>query len=168
MLNARVGVWLDEPDTGRDLGTINPLDLSKSTQEPYISSPGCRSTTAQAGSDSPNGFTWDQLPSPWSTNDAWGLPPAKVEFTEEVSDFPSLKFSWPRWPKIVDDAITHKHDSDWEDPSKYTTFDTNNNYARTHELYNNVIPHIDGLYHCPWEGKDICQHRPEKLKCNYE
>lgn len=63
------------------------------------------------------------------------------------------------------------------------TFDTSNeslklvgrssldmdNTARDH-LYHNVTPQADGLYHCPWE-KDpnfLCQHKPEKLKCNYE
>ena len=38
------------------------------------------------------------------------------------------------------------------------------NTARDHPLYHNVTPKADGLYHCPWEGKDGCQHRPEKLK----
>ena len=42
------------------------------------------------------------------------------------------------------------------------------NTARDHPLYHNVTPKTDGLYHCPWEGKDGCQHKPEKLKCNYE
>jgi hypothetical protein len=40
--------------------------------------------------------------------------------------------------------------------------------ARDHALYRNVLPHTDGLYHCPWEGKEDCYHRPEKLRCNYE
>lgn len=40
--------------------------------------------------------------------------------------------------------------------------------ARNHALYKNVLPHPDGLFHCPWEGKPECNHRPEKLKCNYE
>ena len=42
------------------------------------------------------------------------------------------------------------------------------NTARDHELYQNVTVHADGLYHCPWEGKEGCQHKAEKLKCNYE
>jgi hypothetical protein len=44
------------------------------------------------------------------------------------------------------------------------------NTARDHPLYHNVTPHADGLYHCPWENKPEanCQHKPEKLKCNYE
>lgn len=40
--------------------------------------------------------------------------------------------------------------------------------ARNHDLYKNVKPHEDGLFHCPFEGRDDCQHKPEKLKCNYE
>ena len=42
------------------------------------------------------------------------------------------------------------------------------NTARDHPLYQNVRPQGDGLYHCPWEGQSSCQHKPEKLKCNYE
>ena len=40
--------------------------------------------------------------------------------------------------------------------------------ARDHYLYKNAACSDDGLYHCPWEGKSQCNHKPEKLKCNYE
>jgi len=42
------------------------------------------------------------------------------------------------------------------------------NTARDHPLYHNVTAGPDGLYHCPWEGQPSCQHKAEKLKCNYE
>ncbi|CCU75568.1 hypothetical protein BGHDH14_bgh01731 [Blumeria hordei DH14] len=44
------------------------------------------------------------------------------------------------------------------------------NSAREHPLYHNASPQADGLYHCPWENEpgSNCQHKPEKLKCNYE
>lgn len=42
------------------------------------------------------------------------------------------------------------------------------NTARNNALYQNVTVHADGLYHCPWEGRGGCQHKAEKLKCNYE
>ena len=40
--------------------------------------------------------------------------------------------------------------------------------ARDHHLYKTATPQADGLYHCPWEGDASCNHKPEKLKCNYE
>ena len=40
--------------------------------------------------------------------------------------------------------------------------------ARDHYLYKNAAPQADGLYHCPWEGQAHCNHKAEKLKCNYE
>lgn len=40
--------------------------------------------------------------------------------------------------------------------------------ARDHPLYKNATPQADGLFHCPWEGETSCNHKPEKLKCNYE
>lgn len=44
------------------------------------------------------------------------------------------------------------------------------NTARDHPFYHNVTPQADGLYHCPWEKDSAsnCQHKPEKLKCNYD
>jgi hypothetical protein len=45
----------------------------------------------------------------------------------------------------------------------------NDNTPREHPLYSKATTGPDGLYHCPWEGKDpTCNHKPEKLKCNYE
>ncbi|KAL2016731.1 hypothetical protein VTK56DRAFT_3120 [Thermocarpiscus australiensis] len=40
--------------------------------------------------------------------------------------------------------------------------------ARDHYLYKNAFPQADGLFHCPWEGQPSCNHKPEKLKCNYD
>lgn len=40
--------------------------------------------------------------------------------------------------------------------------------ARDHALYKNATPAEDGLFHCPFEGQADCNHKPEKLKCNYE
>ena len=36
--------------------------------------------------------------------------------------------------------------------------------ARVHPLYKNIQPSADGLFHCPWEGQQECNHKPEKLK----
>ena len=47
-----------------------------------------------------------------------------------------------------------------------SSLETDNN-ARMHYLYHNAAPKADRLYHCPWE-EEGCQHKPEKLKCNYE
>ncbi|ROT42803.1 hypothetical protein SODALDRAFT_392215 [Sodiomyces alkalinus F11] len=40
--------------------------------------------------------------------------------------------------------------------------------ARDHPLYKNAAPGPDGLFHCPWEGQASCNHKAEKLKCNYD
>ncbi|KAF7548417.1 hypothetical protein G7046_g8686 [Stylonectria norvegica] len=40
--------------------------------------------------------------------------------------------------------------------------------ARDHDLYKKAAPMDDGLYHCPWEGQTSCNHKAEKLKCNYD
>jgi hypothetical protein len=41
------------------------------------------------------------------------------------------------------------------------------NTARSHEFYSRR-PKKDGLYHCPYASEGQCDHKPEKLKCNYE
>lgn len=40
--------------------------------------------------------------------------------------------------------------------------------ARDHPLYKQAASQADGLFHCPWEGQASCNHKPEKLKCNYD
>ncbi|KAK6864778.1 C2H2 transcription factor [Apiospora arundinis] len=44
----------------------------------------------------------------------------------------------------------------------------NESSARDHPLYKNAMPKADGLFHCPWEGDSSCNHKAEKLKCNYD
>ncbi|KAI9840609.1 MAG: hypothetical protein M1837_001505 [Sclerophora amabilis] len=39
--------------------------------------------------------------------------------------------------------------------------------ARNHPLYQ-ASPKDDGLFHCPYEGADGCNHKPAPLKCNYD
>jgi hypothetical protein len=45
--------------------------------------------------------------------------------------------------------------------------DAESKLARTHPLYQ-ATPGKDDMYHCPEEGKPGCNHKPTKLKCNYE
>lgn len=45
--------------------------------------------------------------------------------------------------------------------------DVESKMARTHPLYQ-ATPGDDDMYHCPQEGKSGCNHKPTKLKCNYE
>ncbi|KAK7928867.1 hypothetical protein PG985_005865 [Apiospora marii] len=40
--------------------------------------------------------------------------------------------------------------------------------ARGHQVYKNVAPWADGLFHCPWERQPSCNHQPARLKCNYD
>ncbi|KFY45401.1 hypothetical protein V495_03004 [Pseudogymnoascus sp. VKM F-4514 (FW-929)] len=43
------------------------------------------------------------------------------------------------------------------------------NVARDHPYYHSAVLGADKLYHCPWESMNPpCNHKPEKLKCNYD
>lgn len=99
-------------------------------------------------------------------------------YAQDVSDPPrpivrAMKKTGPRQSKVNSDIARNSRPTGTSEASeesfKYTgrTPDVDNN-ARVHELYHNAAPQHDGLYHCPWEGQEVCQHRPEKLKCNYE
>ncbi|KAI6715141.1 hypothetical protein JHW43_002378 [Diplocarpon mali] len=82
----------------------------------------------------------------------------------------------PRPSKVASDMAARRQrlpkTSDTSDePLKLSRSNADfDNTARDHHLYHNVTPHADGLYHCPWENDTTanCQHKPEKLKCNYE
>lgn len=51
---------------------------------------------------------------------------------------------------------------------RYTSMETQAT-LRSHPFYQNVSCGSDGLYHCPWETEyPSCNHKPEKLRCNYE
>jgi hypothetical protein len=96
----------------------------------------------------------------------------------ETGDRVTRKPMGPRHSKVVGDlAAAHSRQqriagtSDVTDESLKLTSRSgmdDNNVARLHPLYQNVKPGPDGFYHCPWEGQPTCQHKAEKLKCNYE
>jgi hypothetical protein len=96
----------------------------------------------------------------------------------ETGDRVTRKPMGPRYSKVVGDlAAAHSRQkrpvgtSDLTDDSLKLTSRSgidDNNAARLHPLYQNVKPGPDGFYHCPWEGQTTCQHKAEKLKCNYE
>ncbi|KAF2181998.1 hypothetical protein K469DRAFT_691617 [Zopfia rhizophila CBS 207.26] len=48
-----------------------------------------------------------------------------------------------------------------------TMEDEQGKVARSHHLYH-AQPDGNGEYHCPNEGKQGCNHKPTKLKCNYD
>lgn len=48
-----------------------------------------------------------------------------------------------------------------------TRTEVNDGRARTDPLYS-AKPSKDGSYHCPFLTSERCQHKPTKLKCNYE
>jgi hypothetical protein len=79
----------------------------------------------------------------------------------------------PRPSKVAGDMARNRFAGTSEQTDESIRFEARagidmDNTARDHALYQNVTVHADGLYHCPWEGKEVCTHKPEKLKCNYE
>ena len=112
-----------------------------------------------------------------------GLSPRYVQDFPDLVDLPpyttgdriARKPVGPRQSKVVSDLASRQQrvqgTSETSDESFRMVGRSSleiDNTARDHPLYQNVTPKADGLYHCPWEGQDGCQHKPEKLKCNYE
>lgn len=49
---------------------------------------------------------------------------------------------------------------------RWSSKDAESGAARSHPFYH-ASPQADGFFHCPFEGKEGCDHKPEALKCNY-
>ncbi|KAI4862176.1 hypothetical protein F4820DRAFT_35045 [Hypoxylon rubiginosum] len=132
--------------------------------------------------NSPAATTWSSLSpvesrisTPGLPEDAWSVPmdasPTRTNDSSPIMDgiSPSLDRQMglmttedPNGVVLADDmfalppAFTRRSSGDGESS------------ARDHPLYKNAYPKPDGLFHCPWEGQSSCNHKPEKLKCNYD
>ncbi|KAG4441418.1 hypothetical protein IFR05_003105 [Cadophora sp. M221] len=111
-----------------------------------------------------------------STNRVYGLGSGLTFPSEEIGGYYQECWSFndlpsPRWKQPEREIFPYAR---LESPEPLDIKDLANadldNTTRDHPLYHNVKPQADGLYHCPWEKGTTanCQHRPEKLKCNYE
>ncbi|KAF4979475.1 hypothetical protein FZEAL_4334 [Fusarium zealandicum] len=83
----------------------------------------------------------------------------------------SLDMNIPVMSEDGSGKVMTQHDDGLALPSAFTgprrqTIDGET--ARDHDLYKKAAPQDDGLYHCPWEGQASCNHKAEKLKCNYD
>ncbi|KAM0459307.1 hypothetical protein ACHAPV_005489 [Trichoderma viride] len=126
--------------------------------------------------DASSPSTWDcfsssisRTSSPATIDDSWQSAPFSPASSPELCQSPRDR----KIPMMPEDL--HKHAvSQMEDtsslPQAYTARRQGNEgeSARDHALYKNVAPKGDGLFHCPWEGQQNCNHKPEKLKCNYD
>lgn len=85
-------------------------------------------------------------------------------YVSNMSSNGAVRKQKPRQTEVASDlAATSRHHrsiATSQMPESENTF-------RDHPLYQNVAPKGDGLYHCPWEGQEDCQHKPVKLKSEY-
>ncbi|KAK8009734.1 NADPH dehydrogenase [Apiospora arundinis] len=88
--------------------------------------------------------------------------------TVDVSPIPSERP--PSKSMTTDDALVHVlPDSALRiRASTHCSNEDDEPDARGHQLYKNVAPWADGLFHCPWERQPSCNHQPARLKCNYD
>ncbi|CAK7268465.1 hypothetical protein SEPCBS119000_003072 [Sporothrix epigloea] len=104
------------------------------------------------------GSTSSRRSSPDHGEDTWSLP--VIASPTESSDSPvssPFAIEAASSSKIASTAIGTQRNSVSESDS-----------ARDHPLYKTAACQPDGFYHCPWEGDEGCNHKPEKLKCNYD
>ncbi|KAL2270347.1 hypothetical protein VTJ83DRAFT_2531 [Remersonia thermophila] len=110
-------------------------------------------------------------------DDMWSAPPSATSPGGSQSS-PSLPSQSPRMTRKLDgsqfmtsDMVGSMGDDTFALP--HAAFNSRRpsgegESARDHPLYKNAFPQADGLFHCPWEGQANCNHKPEKLKCNYD
>lgn len=137
------------------------------SQSQHSNSPISNSPQEQTHSPTTNG------PQEYYSPTVEAISPRYVEDFQDLVEHPpyasgdrtTRKPMGPRQSKVVSDLANHGR----QDSLQLATRSTNDdNTARDHPLYHNVTTQADGFYHCPWEGQAGCQHKPEKLKCNYE
>jgi hypothetical protein len=114
-----------------------------------------------------SGYKNDDIVAPLADNQTpertWTSPTVSLHDIEQNDELPGTsddRLPWPRKRKASSPGNTG---STPEKPPRDA------NSARDHPLYQDVSTGPDGLYHCPWEGKDLsCCHQPAKHRCKYE
>ncbi|KAJ3556147.1 hypothetical protein NPX13_g10201 [Xylaria arbuscula] len=107
----------------------------------------------------------------WSTSVPMGSSPTHTNDSSPVMDGTSPSLDRQMGMMTTDDLNGHiLADDMFALPPSFTRRSSGEgeSSARDHPLYKNAFPKPDGLFHCPWEGQTSCNHKPEKLKCNYD
>ncbi|PMD48938.1 hypothetical protein L207DRAFT_575581 [Hyaloscypha variabilis F] len=85
-----------------------------------------------------------------------------------------LKFGNSQFPETVtnanqnNDTVASRGHNQYTENMKSLLELRTLNSAREKDFYQNVSTGPDGLYHCPWEGKDMpCNHQPTKQRSTY-
>ncbi|KAI1417693.1 hypothetical protein F5Y13DRAFT_151624 [Hypoxylon sp. FL1857] len=132
--------------------------------------------------NSPAATTWSSLSpvesrisTPGLPEDAWSVPmdasPSRTNDSSPIMDGVSPSLDRQMGLMTTEDANgVVLADDMFALPPSFTRRSSGDgeSSARDHPLYKNVCPQPDGLFHCPWEGQSSCNHKPEKLKCNYD
>ncbi|KAH6606777.1 hypothetical protein Trco_005930 [Trichoderma cornu-damae] len=125
--------------------------------------------------DTSSPSTWDcfsssisRTSSPATIDDAW-QPPFSPDSSPELCRSPRDR-KIPMMPEDMHKRAVSQIEDASALPQPYAVRrqGSEGESARDHALYRNVTPQGDGLFHCPWEGQPNCNHKPEKLKCNYD
>ncbi|KAI0382988.1 hypothetical protein F5Y04DRAFT_251595 [Hypomontagnella monticulosa] len=132
--------------------------------------------------NSPAATTWSSLSpvesrisTPGLPDDAWSVPmggsPARTNNSSPIMDgiSPSLDRQMGLMTTEDPNGVVLSEDM-FSLPPSFTRRPSGDgeSSARDHPLYKNAYPKADGLFHCPFEGQSSCNHKPEKLKCNYD
>jgi hypothetical protein len=177
-------------DGSYNLSDVSPLHVVPAQMQigpdvglPDNSSPGSwecfSSSISRTSSPATIDEAWLSAPlSPHSSPEIQCQSPRYVgcEYPEllELPSYHRLVISADRKVASIPDDLTIKAIPQLEDalslPPSFTSRRQGNEgeSARDHALYKNAVPQADGLFHCPWEGQPSCNHKPEKLKCNYD
>ncbi|KAI1173294.1 hypothetical protein F4777DRAFT_456560 [Nemania sp. FL0916] len=106
----------------------------------------------------------------WSSSVPMGSSPTHTNDSSPVMDGTSPSLDRQMGMMSTDDINGHVLAEDMFLSSSYARRPSGEgeSSARDHPLYKNAYTKADGLFHCPWEGESSCNHKPEKLKCNYD
>ncbi|RMY89699.1 hypothetical protein D0862_10147 [Hortaea werneckii] len=119
----------------------------------------------------------DTVSPPGPTRSESPPPSLKRHQTDPIFSYPTGYSHVPAMPAAPPMSDANVVDSSFSQDNPAATYgmpvaapapaETDEGRHRSHPLYNEG-PSADGLYHCPYEKEPHCQHKPTKLKCNYD
>ncbi|KAH6897231.1 hypothetical protein B0T10DRAFT_526402 [Thelonectria olida] len=167
------------PTYGLDMGLNADTTFSLPDASPFSIVPSQTQLGPDVGVITHSPGSWDfsssisQASSPaTTTDDLWRISQSPNSSPEIPCQSPSIDRKVPIVPEEVTTSLTQLEEpltlppaSPFPGPRRQNS---EGESARDHDLYKKAAPLDDGLYHCPWEGTTSCNHKPEKLKCNYD
>lgn len=132
----------------------------------------------QGGAEQSSPLSWDDLEStaskvssPTNMDDQWlagHYGTRSSLYVPTVTGSVAVMANTIRTAVPISEGMMSKDSTAMAPAAKTSRLNSESGSPRDDIRYKTATRDRDGLFHCPWEGTPDCNHKPEKLKCNYE